>query len=374
MEAGGGRAAGVLAALLSTRPTRRGLQVLYAAGVFLLLGLERPHATLYAGSALLGALYLVGHLGAARAGASLAVSCDASSRVFAWEEFPVRVTVRNAGPRTVRGVFALETAAAAEPAGAVGEVPPGGTRTIELRARVRRRGVHRIPPPAVEILWPFGLARWRPAPPGSVEVLAYPRRIPVACTRPPSAATPEAAPRAAAVASPRGGEALRGIREWCPGDPARGIAWRASVRHGRLLSREFERLEPGSVVVALDADPRALPVPERPVAFERALSAAASLLLRLRAEGRRASFAAWTPEPLWVPAATGPAGLAEALERLALHRSVRPADPARDPLALVPRARLRGAEVVLVRASGTPVTRPALRWVRPAGAVEGALP
>ncbi len=85
--------------------------------------------------------------------------------------------------------------------------------------------------------------------------------------------------------------------------------------------------------------------------MERACSIAASLLLRLRARGRRTAFAAFTPEPVLVPSVLAARGMGRALEALALLVPPDRKDPRRDPLALLPASALRGARVLLVRAA-----------------------
>jgi len=339
------------AALGATRPTRPGARVLYGGGLFLAVAFATGKPSFYAGASLLLALYLVGHLGAAYAWRSLEIRWDCPSRVFAAAPFPVRLLVHNRGRAFLAGIEILREELSAEKwrTPARFAVRAGAAIPVEVRGLVRHRGRHRLAPPRIEVRWPFGLAVALWDTPGEREVLAYPRRVGVP-SRAIRSRAPEVSRREVAAAVPRGGELLRGVRGWAPGDAPRAIAWRASARHGKLLTREFEREDAGSAIVALDADARDLPANDRTAAVERACSLAASLLLRLRAEGRRTALAAWTPEPVFLGSVAGERALGRALEALALLEPSPRSSPRRDPLALVPRGTLRGARVLLVKA------------------------
>jgi uncharacterized protein (DUF58 family) len=350
------RRASWTAAVGATRPTKAGAHVLYVAGLFLAVALATGRTPLYAGAALLLSLYLVGHVGAAYAWRSLSIDWDCPPRVFAATPFAVQVRFRNRGRAHLTGIRVPgETPPTLHwrdaPFGIA--VLPGATASVDLGAVVRHRGRRRLGLPRIEVRWPFGLAVAAFERIGDREVLAYPRRVPVPARAVRSRSLESSRPETAA-AVPRGGELLRGLRDWASGDSPRGIAWRASARHGTLLSREFEREDAGRAIVALDLDVRGLSATDRAAAVERACSLAASLLLRLRAEGRSAALAAWTPEPLFLGSVAGERGLGRALEELALISAPARREDRRDPLDLVPASCLRGARVVLVKAGRGP--------------------
>jgi uncharacterized protein (DUF58 family) len=344
------------AAVGATRPTKVGANVLYVAGLFLAVALATGRPPLYAGAALLLSLYAVGHVGAVYARRSLSIGWDCPPRVYAGTVFAVRVLARNRGRASLSGIRVAGEASPSlngrrRPARLA--AAPGAVATVEIGTVVRHRGRHRLGLPRIEVTWPFGLAvaSWEDL--GEKSVLAYPRRVAVP-SRAIRSRAPEVSRREVAAAVPRGGELLRGLRGWVPGDPSRAIAWRASARHGSLLSREFEREDAGRAVVALDVDARGMSAMDRTAAVERACSLAASLLLRLRAEGRRTALAAWTPEPLYLGSVSGERALGRALEELALLSAPVRREPRRDPLSLVPAAALRGARVVLIKAAKGP--------------------
>lgn len=348
MENGAGP--GLWTCIRTTVPTREGQFVVSAGSALLLGALVSGRTSLYLGASLLLALYVVAHLGAAFAARCLDASWECPSRVFAGEPFPLRLVVRNRGPVRLEGIEVHEPPpVAVGPAGKVAAVEAGRSAPLEVRGSVRRRGLHRLAAPSLRVRWPLLLAESERPLGGERDVLAYPRRVPVPSSELRSAA-PETAPREAAAAALRGGTEFRGVREWAPGDPPRAIAWRASARHGKVLTREFEREDAGRVVVALDADVRDLAAALRSPALEAACSKAASLLLRLRAAGRRTVFATYAPSPVYLPSVASERALGRALESLALLVPPSRKEPRRDPLALVPRRLLRGSRVLVVRA------------------------
>ncbi len=366
-------------AVRSTRPTRSGRFVLNGGILLLVIAYFTERPPLYLAASLLLALYAVAHLGAAYAGKSLVVGWDCPSRVFAEEPFALRFVIGNRGRAALSGIEVPElvsrgggkgTSLLRMDAAVLPLVAPGRSVPLDVGTRLRHRGEYRLAAPLLQVRWPFGLAVAERACPGEQAVIAYPWRVPVE-SRAIRSRVPEPARREVAAAVPRGGELLRGVREWVPGDAPRAIAWRASARHGELLTREFEREDAGCAVVALDADPRDLPTQrDRSAAVEQACAKAASLLLRLRAEGRRTALAVFTPEPLYLPTIAGERALGRALEALALLQPPGRKEPRRDPLSLVPEAALRGARVILVKAAFGPVrtTR------RPGGAEVVTLP
>lgn len=102
-----------------------------------------------------------------------------------------------------------------------------------------------------------------------------------------------------ATAIEAGGDDLGRLRAWAPGDPPARVHWRASARHGELLVAE--RHAPAARRLSIALDPAA-----GPAAFERLVSAAATLVDDLAARG-------WD---LAVHTGHLPAGLTAAADRL----------------------------------------------------------
>src|SRR5258706_5438756 len=154
-------------ALRSTRPTKAGRRGLNAGTLLLLFAYFTDRPPLRLAASLVLALYAVGHLGAAFAGSALEVSWDCPSRVFAGEAFALRILVRNRGPAALTGIEvpgvipALDGKGDADLRTDPGSLPlvePGRTVPLDVRAKLRHRGEHRLAPPRFDGGWRFGLA------------------------------------------------------------------------------------------------------------------------------------------------------------------------------------------------------------------------
>ena len=95
---------------------------------------------------------------------------------------------------------------------------------------------------------------------------------------------------------------LRNLRPYQPGDELRRVHWRSSARSGSLMLRELNAEEHASVVVELAA-------PSDPLAFEQALSEAASAVRDGLVRGLRVELVGPLGKPVW----QGPRELAGAL-------------------------------------------------------------
>lgn len=87
-----------------------------------------------------------------------------------------------------------------------------------------------------------------------------------------------------------------GVRPYQPGDPLRGVHWKATARLGRPVSKRFDPARQREVVVALDIE--GVVAPSRPAVsddddlVESLCVAAASLVRHFRAEGAAVGLAA----------------------------------------------------------------------------------
>lgn len=73
------------------------------------------------------------------------------------------------------------------------------------------------------------------------------------------------------------GMEIRELRDFAPGDPFKHIAWRASARRGKLISREFESERSVSVWLCLDVSPSMWWGPTGRARIDHALAMAAEL-------------------------------------------------------------------------------------------------
>ena len=238
------------------KPTRRAV-LIFALGVPLALLLVTADETLWALSFDYGALVLV--VMAADAALALPrrlllVTVAPPERLYIGESGAIAVTLasRRRYPRTVRfELVAEQSGEVAPPEIASTELAPGGESRVALPLAPRRRGRVRV-----ERLW----LRWR-APFGFVEltrIVAVDRTIDVLpnIRGVQSAALQFYANEAifgVKVQQQRGGGAeFEALRDYAPGLDPRGIDWKHSARHRKLLSKEFRTERNHQVVLAFD--------------------------------------------------------------------------------------------------------------------------
>jgi len=243
--------------------------------------------------------------------ADLELQCLAPEEIFAGQETPVRVLLRNLKSWMPSFSIWLQVNLPRAPAppdpgpdpwrGPQGEVyfpMIGGGRTSSavLSLRFPRRGVYQQ-----DVLWlrsgfPFGFLVKRAR-------LRLPREILVYPAVDPSGALQQSLPRLTSqwerrMAGP--GQDLYRIRPYQAGDSSRAVHWKASAHTGELKVREFTLEEDRRVEILLDRSiPRGAGWPER---FEKAVELCASLAwqlhslgaaLRFRVEPRPPGHPAW---------------------------------------------------------------------------------
>lgn len=112
-------------------------------------------------------------------------------------------------------------------------VPARGRCEVELAIPTQRRGIFPLGTLRIATSAPYGLfVAWSYLHPDTT-LLVYPRPE---TDGPP---LPTIGEQGEITTARRGGEEPEGLREWRRGDPMRLIAWRASARADRLLSKEL---------------------------------------------------------------------------------------------------------------------------------------
>lgn len=158
----------------------------------------------------------------------------------------------------------------------------------------------------------------------------------------------------------RQGEEFRALREYVPGDDLRRIHWRASARGETFKVRETEVAGSKALAVVLDLAAGS----HSPASFERAVSAAASIVLSALDAGRDVRFA--TSEGLDLSPST--TGFDAMLEHLALIEPQRAGSVMTAVGALG--SRLEGGLLVLV---GGRITGPVVGSLRGAAGADAAV-
>jgi uncharacterized protein (DUF58 family) len=153
------------------------------------------------------------------------------------------------------------------------EVPGGARRTASYRVTPRRRGRYPIGPLTLWVADPFDLVRRRIQFPGTRDLIVYPEIEDLG-------ASAVAAPISGAGESStrqlfRSGEDFYTMRQYEIGDDLRRIHWPSVARTGQLMIRQDEAVRRAQAAILLDT--RSAALGERTEAFERAVSAAASI-------------------------------------------------------------------------------------------------
>lgn len=150
------------------------------------------------------------------------------------------------------------------------------------------------------------------------------------------------------------------LRLYSPGDELRRINWKASAKHGQLVTNEFETERVTDVLVVLDCSEAIASGIFNPNAEEFEVNLTASLCSQLLLQGNRVGLLIYGAERTWVPPAFGKRQLLRILSGLTIAtagRGIVPIDfvvetivdavlPARSVIAFI--SPLMGDEIVEV--------------------------
>jgi len=119
------------------------------------------------------------------------------------------------------------------------DLEPGSTHEVSLPIRTQRRGWTEVPRIEIRTVHPTGLFKawsylW-----AERSILVWPRPA----TGAPPIPTGDAQAEGRRFRQQPDGESFYSLRAWRAGDPLHRVAWKASQRHGSLLSREFRNEE-----------------------------------------------------------------------------------------------------------------------------------
>jgi uncharacterized protein (DUF58 family) len=159
---------------------------------------------------------------------------------------------------------------------------------IVYSARAVRRGVWSIGPLTLRTTDPFGLVRRTHRPAGDTRIVAVPATIPL----PQVAISAGEAGGALHASTDQLGQGADNLiaRPYAPGDSMRRIHWRATAHRDALMVRQEEQESTPAATVLLDLgaprwDPSARHGTGEDPAFEAALSACVSIVLRFARDG-----------------------------------------------------------------------------------------
>lgn len=198
----------------------------------------------------------------------------------------VTLEVSSTGPRAVPLLQAEEHLAYAlgdRPRMVLPRLRPGQTRGLTYRVRSHVRGRHVLGPLTLRVGDPFGLAERSQTVPGSTVLTVLPRVVPLGDS--PTARSGSGGSTAHSHRMALVGEDDPSVREYRTGDDLRRIHWPSTARTGEMMVRQDE--EPGHrrALVVLDDRARSHAGTGAGGSFEWAVSAVASVVTRLFADG-----------------------------------------------------------------------------------------
>lgn len=191
--------------------------------------------------------------------------------------------------------------------GRVAQVVASSTAKAECRVSFEKRGIYRWGDFCLESSFPFIFLTRRIRVPVEGVVVVYPEIVGVEGLQ-----TRKGEGQSSYSIRPGRGEDLLTIRDFRAGDDVKLISWKASAKVQGIMVRELTEEQPRAVNIILDDV-----MPFDSQAFERAVSYAASLAMRLIEEGFFVGLATATKT---LPFGNGPEQLYRILDVLAVIR------------------------------------------------------
>ncbi|MCO4768591.1 MAG: DUF58 domain-containing protein [Deltaproteobacteria bacterium] len=156
-------------------------------------------------------------------------------------------------------------------------------------------------------------------------------------------------------------------REYRSGDLIRQIDWKATARHRKLISREYEDERNQQIVFLLDCGRRMRAVDDGVAHFEHVLNAVLLLGHVAIKQGDSVGLMTFSGEERWLPPVRGPVGMSAILNRVYdLQTSTEPADYRDAAKRLMTRQRRRSMVILVsnLRDEDSSELRPALATLR----------
>lgn len=195
-------------------------------------------------------------------------------RVFAGAKVRVSLDVQDLGGSRTAMIFLEDRLPSALGRAARAVLAATGERQeVSYVMTCSRRGRYRVGPLVARLTDPFGLTRIKMELPDRHELLVYPAVEDLRAG--PAPRSVGGAGETTARQLFRRGEEFYTMREYEIGDDLRRIHWPSTAKSGRLMIRQDEAARRASVTVVLDN--RASSFDRSAAAFERAVSAAASI-------------------------------------------------------------------------------------------------
>ncbi len=144
------------------------------------------------------------------------------------------------------------------------------------------------------------------------------------------------------------GSDFRQLREYREGDPLRQVDWKASSRHNRLISREYQDERDQEIVFLLDCGRRMRAKDGELSHFEHALNALLLMSYIALRQGDSVGIMTFAGERRWLPPVKGPGAINTLLNRVYdVHSSTETSDTRQAAEQLIGRHRKRALVILL---------------------------
>ncbi len=260
--------------------TARGRYVLWAAGVFAVVGLDTRRSQVYLLFAVAAGLLLPALLRAVLPRPRARLRVDLPERATAHAALEIRVLVEaersydDLRVRLARPVRGREHVVV-EPEKAFLAARPGQAADIRFRVLFRKRGRYELRGPTLRLADPLRLAGTRPVGSGRGTVLVYPRYFRLDGFDAPLGRRyqPGGIPLSSST-----GDAIEfvGTRDYREGDPIKNIHWRSWARRGEPVVKEYQEEYFTRLALVLDTFLPPRPTQDQLQAFEASVSLVAS--------------------------------------------------------------------------------------------------
>ncbi len=200
--------------------------------------------------------------------------------VFAGDEAARRIAVTNTAHRS-SSVTVMEISDAHRVEVFVPVLAPGETRNVAATFRPARRGRFETTPMSVIAGYPFGLVNYAVAAEPADAIVVLPRlgAVDGAMLRRwliRVGAGDNFSRRPVRRQSTQAAD-VRGVRGYRPGDSPRDIHWRTTAKHGELMVREYDSVEPLDLLLVVEPYAPARATPAELAAVEATFELAASV-------------------------------------------------------------------------------------------------
>lgn len=195
----------------------------------------------------------------------------------------------------------------------------GARRTWDAETVCWRRGLYTLGPVDMRTGDPFGLfsARWREQ--ATRSLLVYPRIVDLPGIDLPSGTHPGSA--RTSLRTQQVTTSASTVREYVPGDSLNRIHWLSTVRHGRLIVKEFDLEPSGNAWVVLDLEERVQAGEGDESTEEYGVILTASLAYKLLEQNKAVGLAAFGRSQMVLQPDRGPRQLGRILKELAVAKA-----------------------------------------------------